>query len=407
MPRALDHVYANLVGEVQAGKRTQRPNLLDTSSVHIEIENTFTRPVFWRAPNNLIHVEAPGFGTTQDEGIFIHITYTFSTAGRFDSRGLLDDLGLPENHVERKGIYDALQLLEKKPGWGMPTREFTYTLAVRREHLDQVGGIAYINDIDMVVGYEEHAHHAVHPYSKEGQRQRVGQWVPKDDGFVLNVLIVDNAGVFGSRWYNSGLGTYEIRPVVTNELADGVYITHRVRHEENPTATHYSFEEADKTLALYVSRAEAETHGSPKDQHKQRVLEREQELEAERLRIKEADAELQRQKRATTAEKERLDKERAEREQAYKEEDERRRRERTDEEQRMAREKEALEHQRQQFRYQQDMDRDRFKYEYERDQQKHKSQNEQQKALLDALKTVLGIVSIGLSIYATVQKSKK
>lgn len=406
MPRTLEHHYASLEGEVLAGIPEQNRRGTPRSSVTMTFHNSFCRPVFWRTANGVLHIESAAFQVTGEEAFYITLQYEFEPGGKIDTRGLLNDLDLPEKHVERPKIYEALEALNHRARWHTH-RQFHYTLKITKEAIDDAGGVVYINDVDLVIGYQAHADTLAHPYSRTGQRERVSQWVPQQDGFSQTVLLVDNSGVTGPLWFNNGFGTYELRPVVTNELRDGVYVANRDGATGNPTSEYYTFEEAKDVLGLYLSRSEAEAFGSPKEQHKHSIQQRELEVQTMKQNLKEKEAEAALAKQAALQEKEALDEERRKREERIRDEDLRRQRDREEHEYRMQRERDDLEHLKTQLKQQQEMERDRMKFEYERQSQTRKTTQETLKGVFDVLKNVLAIIGPLIGIYKAYQNSKQ
>lgn len=367
--------------------------------------NSMRRPVFWRTANGVLHIESAAFEATIEEAFYITLHYEFEPGGKIDTRGLLNDMNLPDKHVERPKIYEALERLNHRARWHTH-RDFHYTLKIPKDAIDEAGGVVYVNDVDVVVGYQDYADTLAHPYSRTGQCERVGQWCPQTDGFSQTVLLVDNSGTTGPLWFNNGFGTHELRPVVTNELRDGVYVANRDPTKENLTSKHYTFEEAKDALGLYVSRSEAESFGSPKEQHKQSLQTREFELQESKQHLKELEAEAAREKQKAMRDKEQLDEDRRKRDEQIKEEDARRQREKDEHEHRMRQEREDLDHMKTRLKYQQDMERDRMKFEYERDSHDRKTTQDTFKSVLDVLKNVLAIVGPLIGIYKAIQNSK-
>jgi len=394
--RQLQHLFASLTSEVVPGP-TKQQGRHTCSAFRMEIRNTMRVPLFWRNALGMVVHEPPSASTTAGEYFYIMIEYEFDPGVKIDARELLNELDLPENHTERKQIYEALQSLEREPQWHHQ-RKFTYTLGIDRERLEAAGGVAYLNDVDLVVGFAKHASDATHPYSPPGQRERMSNAVDPAEGFQQRMVLVDNAGVNGPRWINTGFGVYEVTPVEDPSLQDGFYLTVFHHRSGEPSTEHHTYVVAEKTFGLYRSRAEAEAFGSPEERFK--------------AELKETEQQIARDKVALAREKQQVDRERHEMEREKRTEEDRREREKTEHEAQLARERDQLDRERERMKfekermeYERQTFSERQKFEYDMRSRDRKDHSEQTKALLDMAKIMLGLVTTGLSLYAVIKKN--
>lgn len=393
MPRNINHQYASLVGTVRQGPAIGNDIGKAYSSVRLEVHNSLRRRIFWRNALGLVVTEQPNPSNMVDECVYIKIEYEFDAGTRVDARELLDELDLPPNHAERKAIMDALHNLETQPHW-RNQRHFGYTLSVTREQLDRSGGVVYLNDLDIIIGYEEHRD-TLHPYSPPGQRDGVNKTLPDVEGFIQQVVIVDNSGIHGNRWINTGQGVHEIHSITNSQLRDGVYVTSRLSREKEPETITYVLEEADEKLGLYRTRAEAETFGSPDQRFASELKTIEQELARDKV-------ELQRAKQDSDRQKMDLENERRRQEELAKDEELRRQRHKEE----MERERERLKMERERIEFERATYSERRKFEYENESRDRKDRSDQYKAIMDVVKVSITLVSLGLSLALLIKKGK-
>lgn len=347
--------------------------------------------VYWKNALGLLIFEAPCMHATTAEYFYIKIEYEFDRGVKIDAGGLLDELNLPENHVERKSILSALHHLDSAPVLLSP-RKFAYTLGISRATLEANGGVIYLNDVDLVVGLETCRQELIHPFTLEGNKQALSLAAERTGGFQQRVLLVDNANTIGPRWMNNGHTLVEVKPINDPGCRDGVYVTTIEGPLKGPTTEHYEFPDADKALGLYRTKAEAEVYGAPDVRFHAEMKEREQAIAVEKM-------EMQR-------ERARLDNEQKDADQRRRtfEEEMTRLRERHDldvdlHKSRMKMESEKLAFAQDNFTRSQ-------KFEFEVASNVRKDRSDYMRGVIDIGKAVLTVVTMGISIYALAKKSK-
>lgn len=394
MTRQLNHVFPTLVGDVVSGPKVFQGKRR-TTSVSIQMTSTMRVPVFWRNALGIVVVEPPASATTHEEMFYVTVEYDIDPGVSIDSRDLLDELNINEQHVERKRIYEILTRLEREPTWQRP-RQFSYTLGISHQQLTDQGGVVYLNDVDLVVGFEQYREAALHPYSPAGQRQSVSEQLDPVNGVQQRYLLVDNSGLHGVRWVNTGFGVFELRAHRDPQLNDGVYVTYSDGRRVEPHTQYYSLEEAEKRLGLYLNKAQAEAFGSPEERFKSEMKEVEQQIARDKV-------EAARLKQEADREKHVMEEERARRDIAIREEDDRRKREREDRDRENQRVRDELDRDKEKLK----AERERFIFDYDMRKHERKDQSETLKAGVEIGKALLGIISVGLSIYALVKKNQK
>lgn len=394
MTRQLNHVFPTLVGEVVSGPKVFQGKRR-TTSVSIQMTSTMRVPVFWRNALGIVVVEPPTAATTHEEMFYITIEYDIDPGVSIDARGLLDELDLPEQHVERKRIYEILTRLEREPTWQRP-RQFSYTLGISHQQLTEQGGVVYLNDVDLVVGFEQYREAALHPYSPAGQRLSVSEQLDPMNGVQQQYLLVDNSGLHGLRWINTGFGVFELRAHRDPKLKDGVYVTYSDGRCVEPHTTYYSLDQAETDLGLYLNKTQAEAFGSPEERFKSEMKEVEQQIARDKM-------EATRLKQEADREKHIMDEERSRRETLIKEEDERRKRDREEREREFQRTRDELDRDKEKLK----AERERFQFDYDMRKYERKDQADALKSAVEIGKALLGVISVGLSIYALVKKNQK
>lgn len=401
----LNHIFPSLVSDVVPGPTPQGHQSKHTS-VNYQMRSTMRAPLFWRNALGIVVCEPGAVATTADEYFYITIEYEFDPGVKIDARELLSELELPDNHVERKDIYDALNTLEREPAW-FGQRKFSYTLGISRETLEEVGGVVYLNDVDLVVGFEKHRAEAVHPYSQPGQRMRLNETVTPEDGLNQRYLLVDNSGIYGPRWINTGYSVFELKPVADPQLRDGVYVTTRATSHADPETVFYAHADAEKALGLYRNRPEAETFGSPEAKFKAELKQTEQDLTRDKM-------ELQRNKQEIEREQHELETERKRQDEHYREEEARRKREQEQldldirrHKEEMDRQRDRLKMERERIEFERQTYAERQKFEYDMTARERKDQTDQWKSAVEVGKLFLSVVGVGLGLAALIAKKQK
>lgn len=376
-----------------------------SSSYRLEFVSTITDKLFWRTATGVTVIE-PEASVGPDQYFYILVEYEFDIGQRFDTRELMANISLPSTDPTYKTILERLQGLEDQTGI-LNHRKFRYVLGVSRKQLEDAGGAVYLQDLDIVVGFDRCRDDVLHPYSANGLAQLLStNFIHDAEGLSQRYLFVDNSGTEGSRWINLWYGVFELKPFRNPQLADGVHITLATMGKQAPYTARLSLAEAESALGLYKSKSEAECFGRPDVKAKEDAAAREREWA-------ELKHQLTLEKHACEREREELDREKAARNERLKEEDARRKRERDEFEEYTRRERDKMDLERErlksdindrEMRSKMDYEAQRRSYEFQKMDRNDRS--EYVKAALDIGKGILSLLTIGLSIYAVMQKSK-
>lgn len=386
MGRQLNHSYPTVLSDVTTAPMTYR-GVTRTSVVSYSITNCMRVPAFWRDSQGVLAIEPAANMMSGNEVFAVTIKYEINPGAAIDTRELLREIGDPSKHVERKQIHEVLTRLEAEANRGY-AKTFSYTVGITYDELMAHGGVVYLNDVDLVVGLSEYAD-MTHPYSTQGQVERVSESLPIRGGAQQQILLVDNTGLHHTRWLNTGQRVMELKAQRDPSLNDGVYVTYTDGRNPKPTTVYYPLEKAEKELGVYLSFGEAKTYGSPDDQHKQNLKELEQQAQAEKAEAARLKAIYERE---SLEHKERV-----------KQEEERLQREKELRDRDWQHQRDDMDRQRQRMQ----LEKERFTYEMEMSKFERKDASDGMKSALDIGKAIIGVVSLCLSLYLAIQKSTK
>jgi len=408
MSRDLNHCFASVQSQPMSDMRVSSP--VTRSTLRQIVVSTLRKSVFWRNGIGLTATEAPTSpGPGNIEGFFVTIEYEFHGGIHFDLREFVDELDLPENSAVRKEILQQLNNVNNhRTHMSAATRTFKYTVGITRDQLDQAGGVVYIRDLDLVVGYEEFRDTVLHPYSQPAMREQLQQQVNFNDvGNHHRLVWVDNTQNLDPMWYNNGLGVFEIKPITSPHLKDGFYLYTRAGKSPKEDSKYLPLEKAEKDFLLYRTRADAEVHGKPDKAFGAVITQLEHELSMQKV-------EVQRQKLDVDREQQILKQERELHEQSVRDNDARRKREQDEHQAQIQRQRDEWERQsyilkmeREQISLDRKAHSERMGHQYDMESRYRKDQSDNSKHMLDMAKLALGMLSVGMSIYAVYQKSKK
>lgn len=394
MGRQLLHRFPTVLSRPQTSTGLGGIENKPPSSITYRIINTMRQPVFWCGASGVVSTEPGQQMMAGDEAFVVEIEHVFQRDCRVDTRELLEPLGDRAQDDLRKSIAQEITQQEERRRTHQ-LRRFTYSIGITAKELTDLGGVVYLQDLDMVVGFDAHRHQFHHPYSQSGQRQRLDESLPQETGVQQRILVVDNTGYYHSLFVNTGQAVLECVATRDSSLTDGVYVTYR--DGLNQTTTHrYQLEEAAESLGLYRSRADAEAFGKPEARFKDHVRQAEEHLTMKKQEVLQLKQEIEETK-------------------AVQERDKREWEERINTEKRKYdHEKETHERERQNWADRMEFLKQQRSYtrEQETDERKERADDRKERAdawksLVDVGKAGLGIVSICLSLFVLLQKNAK
>lgn len=388
MSRELQHLFGSIAIDPQEEPKKKNPNV--ATNVRYEFYSTIRKKIFWRDSRGVVAIEGPN-SATSGEAFYITIEYDLQTNVELDTRELFATFNLPDNSPLRKELYSRINSLANTVSWNS-NRRFRYTVAVSAQQLDAAGGVVYLRDFDLIVGYEHQREQALHPYSQEGQLARMRQQMQYgNQGANLRFVMIDNTGRVDPVWYNNGIVVVEIKPQRDPQLADGLYVFYQYKEGDEVQAEFLSIADSKAKYHLFDTRIEAINLGKL-DKILDRIkIENESELLTMKQQLATVEIEQKREKVELERDKQRL--------QAEREEDERRRKEEQTELD--ARERRFQEdHARQMAAIK--MDRDRIEWERSQwsEQQRFNMdmRTRTQRDNNDALKNVFEVLKIGVGL---------
>jgi hypothetical protein len=331
------------------------------------------------------------------------VEYELQTSVTLDTHELFATFNLPDNSPLRKELYQRITDLNNQVSWNA-NRRFRYTVAVTADQIDAAGGVVYLRDFDLVVGYDHVREQALHPFSQEGQLEKMKKQINYgNEGANIRFVLIDNTGRVEPVWYNNGIVVVELKPQRDSQLEDGLYVFFQRAEGEETEIEFLPLADAMAKYHLFNTRAEAINLGKL-----EKILERIKiENEAELLEMKQELARIEIEQKREKAE---LDREKA-RLTAEREEDERRRR---DEQQETdARERRFQEdHQRQMTQIKMERDRiewersqwsERQRFDMDMRTRTQRDNNESVKNLFEVLKLAVGLIGPLVSAYVLIK----
>ena len=281
MSRELLHQFGSIKTDPKESLRSCG-GVSRASSVRFEFVSTMRKKMFWRDSRGVTYVETPSVTTSTEEGFYITLEYELDSGADIDLRELMASMELPANSPIRKELLNRLNQLSQDQHW-QPKRQFRVTMGITAKELDDAGGVVYLRDFDLILGYEHLRDRAMHPFTKPALIQRMQHQLDVSKmGNTLKLLFIDNTRKQPPKWFNHGAGAIEIKPEADPQLEDGIYVFYRRAEGDEYQAKFYTLDQAHKELGLYVTEAEALNFGNPKAVHEKLI--RDQELELQTLK---------------------------------------------------------------------------------------------------------------------------
>lgn len=414
MARELKHLFGSVrTCPVEA----PRGGISTATSVRYEFVSTMRKKMFWRDSRGVVLVECNSVTTTPDEGFYINVEYELTSGSELDPRELLASMELPDSSPIRKELLKRINELSNDQTW-RAQRYLKFTMGISAKELDAAGGVVYLRDFDLIVGYDHLREQAMHPFTQPARLESMRQQLDANTmGINLRIIYIDNTHKQHPVWYNHGMGAVEIKPETDPQLEDGFYVFYRRKEGDEFQYRYFSIEEAKKQLGLYINEIEALNFGNPKavyeaqirDQEHQLVMLKQENVQIEQ-RNKQWKLEMEQERDALRYEREQQteelrlqrerDDERRKRQTQEWEEEQRRQQHQFDMQKEGWRiERERYENQRNDWRSQRD-------YEYEMRKSDRKDQADAYKTTMEIIKVVLSLVGPAIALYAAMNKGK-
>jgi len=181
------------------------------------------------------------------------------------------------------------------------TKTFEVDYFISALDIRKLGGLFYLEQIDLLISTLEGNSIGTHPESRLGKGKKNQQSVELHNnnvGFYYQLRFVDNEGIYGTHYVNINGVVFSIRPIVNQDLHSGIHHytpTDSISESTNNALVHNSYEtieEGIKKYNLYKTREEALSHGNIKETHvlelqtqKQKIKERELEIEQSKMEM--------------------------------------------------------------------------------------------------------------------------
>lgn len=173
-------------------------------------------------------------------------------------------------------------------------------------------GSCYVTNIDLVISLFPPAQVPPHPHSMTDRYHSFDVRDPNMSadkfGAFLKIEIVDNDGVFGTRYINVGHAVLMVRPIKDPQRGSGVYryASLENKHTDPLSYIHckvYEFDEADASLGLHRTREDAEwAFRDSSEEEKKKLHELQADIQRRKLEQSMRDEELARQRSEMEAE---------------------------------------------------------------------------------------------------------
>lgn len=394
--RDIKHLFGSVVADPQEEPKKKNPSI--ATNVRYEFYSTIRKKIFWRDARGITAIESPNT-TPGPEAFYITIEYELQASVDLDTRELIAGLGLPDNSPLRKELLQQIQALNSAMSWNN-CRRLKHTVAVTAEQIDAAGGVVYLRDFDLIVGYEHLRDQALHPYSQEGLIARMRQQINfNEQGVNLRFVWINNTGRVDPVFFNNGVTVIEIRPMRDCHLADGLYVFYQYAAGEEVQHEYLALSDARTKFHLFDTHIEAVNLGNLDKVVERLKHEYETQNLIEKQRLTELDNEIRREKMEFERAKQRFvveqEEEQAKRKQRQAELDAKERRAQEDHAMQMHALK--MERERIEFERAQWMERERFQQDLRSRQVKDK--NETLKTVMEILKIAVGLMGPAISAY--------
>lgn len=384
MGRPLQRHSPTIMARPQASTGVRGIGHLPPTTISFRYINTMRQGIFWADAMGVVTTEPGCQQMIGDEAFVIEVEYVFHRDALVDTRELLEPIGDKLHDSLREQIAKEIAQQETRRS-NYEMRRFNYRVGITYQELMDLGGVVYLHDVDLVVGFDHYRTRYDHPHSHRGQRRRVEESLPVESGSTVRITIVDNTRAPYHLYHNTGQTVLECVAQADPSLSDGVYVTYRDGSREQPQVFRYTLEEATTAVGLYRSRVEAESYGSPDARFKEK--------------LRESDHALTMQKQETLKIKQDMEEAKA----LY--EQDKRRHEQENE--RHARERERLLADMELVKQQREYSREYRNDERKEREQERKERTDAWKSLVDVGKASLGVVSVVLSLLVLLKKHEK
>lgn len=158
---------------------------------------------------------------------------------------------------------------------------------VKISDLQDVGGVLYHLNTDLVLAIADEAKDPVHPFSSEGLARKLQMDMDKEadpDAPFYSVTIIDNTAKCPPLYYNVNGRVYKVVPKTDRHREDGIYVCNggEVLNAFNTSERNITRHDNDpklyESLGLYLSVQEAHSNGNLKERERIRTQQEQQKM---------------------------------------------------------------------------------------------------------------------------------
>lgn len=265
----MDHIdtYVNYERPTQHNCRVTRKSDAGKTKPYssLEVKTTYLNglniPVSIMMRNG-VKFDIPPVTHIKENFFIVDIEYSFCTQVNLNTLYLSND-----SSEESSLVKDLMEEDNNLAPYNRVHRHLRYYFS--KEELTSKGNSFYAHNLDITISaYDEPG--AFHPFSEIGVRNFLAKETTEVNtygSFGYSIRVIDNEGVFGTKFLNINNKVYRVNPVKNPFYKNGVYFISSGEVFDNnniniPVSKFFTFEEAVTELGLFNSFIEANTLGN-------------------------------------------------------------------------------------------------------------------------------------------------
>lgn len=151
------------------------------------------------------------------QGLYLMYTTDHNSNVKFNRHDILND---PD---KKNAMCDALY--DRSHGnramVGQDANQVNLKCLVTKQKLSSLGGSTYLQDLDLVIAFEDAVHLAPHPMTEPSALMGFG-----DGEFRINFKLVDNEGEIGTKYVNLTGEIMALTTITSSDLVSGLYVSY-------------------------------------------------------------------------------------------------------------------------------------------------------------------------------------
>lgn len=226
--------------------------------------------------------------------IYIHVTLTVPTGYDADlfHEGLtsrIHEVRVATAHISKE--FSEIPAL----GYQRAGRHLEYIRVISETELTDMGGIVYVEDLDMLIGFEDQLSKVKHRNYRRNHRMALATENIEEAAAVRAFMYIDNEHNFGGFvWLNDGFDVFRVKTHRDPNLDSGLYLTMPDPMGGNQKVLDWRIYEriSDKgPKRVFSTRQDAVDYGNPENTIRKMSAERERELTEAKVAIERQAAE--------------------------------------------------------------------------------------------------------------------